>query len=128
VRTLAPGRRRPRSRLPVRASYHLAEVAAMEVWLLVGDHVRFDVAERRVGLVLDTVVEGLDDVLLESRRAREGGDDRFTFNIRIFRIGKAEHVHLDARCDQCHDRVHMDGNARRRVQRDGRPYRIPRCV
>ena len=62
------------SGVPARAADDGAEVAAVEVRLLVGDHVGLDVAEGRVGLVLDAVVEGLDDVFLEPRRAREGGD------------------------------------------------------
>ena len=45
-----------------------AEVAAVEVWLLVRDHVGLDVAEGGIGLVLDAVIEGLDDVFLEVRR------------------------------------------------------------
>jgi hypothetical protein len=40
------------------------EVAPVEMRLLVGDHVRLDVPERGVGLVLDAVVERLDDVPL----------------------------------------------------------------
>ena len=49
----------------------LQKLPLMEMRLLVGDHVGLDVAEGRVGLVLDAVVEGLDDVFLEVRRARE---------------------------------------------------------
>ena len=45
----------------------------MEVWLLVRDHVGRDVAEGRVWLVFDAVVEGLDDVFLELRGCADGG-------------------------------------------------------
>src|SRR5882757_7508220 len=49
---------------------HAAEIAAPKGRVLVGEDVGLDVAEGGVGLVLDTVIEGLDDVLLEARAAR----------------------------------------------------------
>ena len=56
-----------RSAFPVRAADDRAEVAAMEVRLLVGDHVGLHVAdEGGVWLVLDAVLEGLKDVFLEA--------------------------------------------------------------
>jgi hypothetical protein len=44
--------------------------------LLLGDHVGLDVAECGIRFVFDAVVKGLDDVLLEVRRAREGISSR----------------------------------------------------
>src|SRR5258708_14693451 len=49
---------------------HAAEIAAAEVRVLVREHVGVDVAEGRLRLVLVAVVEGLDDVFLETRRTR----------------------------------------------------------
>lgn len=64
-----------------------AEVAAVEMRLLVGDHIGLDVAEGRVGLVFNAVVEGLDDVFLELRGAREGFDYGLALGVGIVGIG-----------------------------------------
>src|SRR6266851_2405507 len=50
---------------PGRSTNYAAEIAAPESRVLVREHVGLDVAECRVGLVLDAVVERLDDVFLE---------------------------------------------------------------
>src|SRR3984893_6803526 len=47
---------------PRGAADHAAEVAAMEVRVLISENVGVDVAEGRLRLVLVAVVEGLDDV------------------------------------------------------------------
>src|SRR5258708_40045030 len=93
----------------------------MEVRVLVGEDVGLDVAERRVRLMLDPIVEGLDDVLLEMRRAGIGRDHGLALRIREFLVGDTEHVHLDASGDEGDDRVHVHGDTRRRVQRDRGP-------
>src|ERR1044072_2750508 len=67
------------SALPVRATDDAAEVAAVEVRLLVGDHVGLNVAEGSVRLVLDAVIERLDDVFLELSRAWESTNDGLAF-------------------------------------------------
>src|ERR1700682_3723245 len=61
---VAPNARGP-SASPGRSANHAAEIAAPESRVLVREHVGLDVAERRVGLVFDAVVERLDDVFLE---------------------------------------------------------------
>ena len=58
------------SRRPSRSADHAAEVAALEAGVLIGKNVGLDVAERRIRLVLDAVVEGLDDLLLKVIAAR----------------------------------------------------------
>jgi hypothetical protein len=68
---MRPLRAQDASAVPVRAADHAAEIAAVEVRILVGDDIGLDVAEGRFGLVLDAIVEGLDDILLEIRRARK---------------------------------------------------------
>ncbi len=50
---------------PSRSTNHAAEIAAPESRVLVREHVGLDVAECRVGLAFDPVVERLDDVFLE---------------------------------------------------------------
>src|SRR3954452_14995 len=49
---------------PGRSSDDAAKIAACEVRILVRKHVSLDVAECRLRLVLDAVVEGLNDVFL----------------------------------------------------------------
>src|SRR5258705_10862332 len=44
---------------------HAAEIPGSEGGILVGENVGLDVAEGRIGLVVDAVVEGLDDLFLE---------------------------------------------------------------
>src|SRR5258706_5167907 len=58
------------SRRPGRLADHAAEVAALEGRVLVRKHVSLDVAECRVRLALDAVVEGLHDGFLEVIAAR----------------------------------------------------------
>jgi hypothetical protein len=48
---------------------HFAKVSSAKMRLLVGDDIGLDVAKSRVWLVLDAVVERLNDVFLELRRA-----------------------------------------------------------
>lgn len=59
-----------RSVFPTRLTNNRTETAAVVV-ILVSEDVSLDVAEGGVGLVLDAVVDVLDAVFLELRRARE---------------------------------------------------------
>src|SRR5271155_5177272 len=88
--------RRWRSALPARAADHAAKIAMVEVWVLVGENVGVDVAEGRVWFVLVAVVEGLDDVFLETGRAGIGRDHGLAQGLRERLVGYAQHVHLDA--------------------------------
>ena len=54
---------------PVRFAHYDAEIPAVEMRVLVRQDVGLNVAEGRFGLVLDTLIERLDNVLLEMRRA-----------------------------------------------------------
>src|SRR6185369_7304100 len=75
------------SAVPVRAADNAAEIAAVEVRLLVRDDVGLHVAKGRVRLVPDAVVEGLDDVFLELRRAREGLHHGLALVVGVFLVG-----------------------------------------
>src|ERR1700681_22217 len=88
----APNARGP-SASPGRSANHAAEIAAPESRVLVREHVGLDVAECRVGLVFDAVVERLDDVFLELIGARMRVYDRFVFPVTVFGIGQPQHVH-----------------------------------
>src|SRR3984957_15358781 len=95
--------RRPRSAAPGGAADHAAEVQRPERGILVRQHVGLDVAERRGRLVLDAVVEGLNDIVLEVRRARMRLHHSLALRGAEVTVGKAQYVHLDAGGQQRHD-------------------------
>src|ERR1700716_1207170 len=103
------GARNPRggSAPPGRSANHAAEIAAPESRVLVREHVGLDIAECRVGLVLDAVVERLDDVLLELRGARMRVHDCFAFLTAVFGIAQPQYIHLDAGRHQGDDGMHV---------------------
>jgi hypothetical protein len=70
--------------VPVRVTDDGAKIGAVEMRFLIGDHVSLDVTEGGVGLVLDAVVKGLDDVFLERRGAGEGSDHGFADIVRYW--------------------------------------------
>src|SRR6266851_9525651 len=110
-----------RSAAPGGAADHAAEVAAMEVRLLVRDHVGLDVAEGRLRLVLDAVVERLDDVFLEMLGTRMGAHHSLALGVAVFGMGQAEHIHFHADRHQRHDGVHVLRNAGGGVERNRAP-------
>src|SRR3977135_3054638 len=83
------GARNPRgpSAPPGRSANHAAEIAAPESRILVREHVGLDIAECRVGLVFDAVVERLDDVFLEVPGPRMRVRDRVALRVAVFGIG-----------------------------------------
>src|SRR5271170_5563228 len=85
------------SRRPSRSPDHAAEIAALECRVLVRKHVGLDVAECRVRLALDAVVEGLDDVLFEAIAARIRLHHRIPLGIAVLGKGEAQYIHLDTR-------------------------------
>ena len=89
--------------------------------LFVGDDVRLDVAEGRIRLVFDAIVEGLDDVFLEALRPGMGLDDRRALDVAVFVISEAEDVHFDTRGKECDNRMHVRRNPGRGVESDCRP-------
>lgn len=54
---------------PGRRANHLAKVSSVKMRLFVSDVIALDVAKSRIWLVFDAVVERLNDVFLELRRA-----------------------------------------------------------
>lgn len=78
-------------RFPGRPADDAAEVAAVEMRVLVREDVGLDVAEGSVGLMLDAVIEGLDDILLEVVGAGMGVDNLFSFGIAVFGVSQSEH-------------------------------------
>src|SRR3984885_7720634 len=84
-----------------------AEIDAGEVRVLVGEHVGVDIAEGRIRLVLVAVIEGLDDVFLETRGTRMYMHHRLALRVAVLRIGYAKDVHFDAGRHQSDDRLHV---------------------
>ena len=62
---------------PSRGAYHAAEILGPERGILVGENIGVDSAEGRLGLVVEAVVEGLDDLFLEAAGARVRADNDF---------------------------------------------------
>src|SRR5580704_4411472 len=109
---------------PGGAADYAAEIAAREVRILVGEHVGLDVAKGGVRLWPDAVVEGLDNVFLETAAARMRLHHRLPLCVAEFRVGDAQHVHLYARRHQRDHRMHVLWNARRGMQRNRGPHRV----
>ena len=65
-----------------------AEVAWLEGRLLICDDISFYVAKRGRGFVFDSVVKGLDDVLLEMFRPRMSLHNGFPFDVAKFPIAR----------------------------------------
>src|ERR1700746_1330017 len=84
---------------PGRAADHAAEILGPEPGVLVDEHIGFDIAEGRLGLVANAVVEGLDDLFFEAVGTRMRVDNRLTLGIREFGKSDAEHLHLAAGSD-----------------------------
>src|SRR5260370_10031710 len=97
------------------------EIAAVEMRLLVGDDIGLDVAEGRIRLVLDAVVEGLDDVFFEVLSAGMRLHDRLAFDVAEFGIAQPQDVHLDTCGNERDDRMQVLRNPGRSVEGDRRP-------
>jgi hypothetical protein len=92
--------------------------------VLVRQHIGLHVAERRLRLVPDAVIEGLDDLFLEPPLARMQANDRLPHGIVIVGIRQSKHIHFDTGGDQGDDRMHVLRDAGGGMQRDRRPHRI----
>src|ERR1700757_3267156 len=73
---------------PGRGADHLAKIYRPEGGFLVGEHVGIDRAEGRLGLVVETVVECLDDLFLEAAGARVCVDNGFALG--LGELGKSD--------------------------------------
>ena len=69
---------------PGRGADHAAEILGSEGGVLVGEYIGLDVAKGRLWFVVDGVVEGLDDLLLEASGTRVRVDDGFALGIGEF--------------------------------------------
>src|SRR5882672_10111658 len=71
---------------PGRGADHAAEIAACEGGILIRENIGFHIAERRLRLVLDAVIEGLDDVFLEMRSTRMCMHHRLALRVAVLGI------------------------------------------
>src|SRR3984893_16057608 len=81
---------------PGRGADYAAEILGPERGVLVGENVGVDSAEGRLGLVVEAVVEGLDDLFLEAAGSRVRANHGFALDVRELGKSDTEHVHLDA--------------------------------
>ena len=106
----------------MRFADHAVEISAVEMRVLVRKDVGLNVAEGCFGLVLDAFIEGLDDVVLEMRRAV----NTFTMASRSateYSIGQAK-TSTSTPAVNSATTGSCVWNARRRVQCDRRPRRV----
>lgn len=96
----------------------------MEMRILIGKNIGFDVTERRLRPVLDTVVEGLEDIFLEVRWAWMRRNYGAALSVGELLVVDFENVHFHARGDKGDDRMHVRGDSGSRVQRDSCPDEI----
>src|ERR1700724_2693181 len=103
---------------------HAAEILGLKRRILVGEHVGVDSAEGRLGLMVEAVVEGLDDLFLKATGARVRADGGLVLGLGELGKSDTEHVHLDTGGDERDDGMHVRWDAGRGVQRDGGPDRL----
>src|SRR5947208_14548459 len=70
----------------------IAEIRPVKMRILIREDVGLDVAEGRIRLVLDALVESLDDVFFEVLRTRMGLHDRLALDVAVFAISQPEDV------------------------------------
>src|SRR6267154_1372298 len=112
------------SAAPGRVTDDTAEIATAEAGVLVCEYVRFYVSEGGLRLVFDAVVEGLQDVLFEMGRAREGLHDCVAVGVCEGGVVDSEHIHFNACGYESNDRMHVLRDAGSRVKCNRCPYAV----
>src|ERR1700720_4937758 len=103
---------------------HAAEILGLKRQILVGEHIGVDSAEGRLGLMVEAVIEGVDDLFLKATGARVRADDGLALGLGELGKSDTEHVHLDAGGNERDDGMHVRWDAGRGVQRDRGPDRL----
>jgi hypothetical protein len=106
---------------PRRVKDDTAKVGPFEFRVEQREHVVVHGSPGGLGLVAESIVKGVYDLLLEIIPSRMRLDYRLPVSIRYVKVTKSEDVHVDAGCDERHFRLLVPRDARRRVQRDGIP-------
>src|SRR3984893_12817601 len=101
---------------------HTAEVAPVEVEILVREYVCFHVSEGSFRLVFDAVVEGLQDILFEMGCARVRLNDCVPVGVCEAGVFDSEHIHFNTCRYKGNDRMHVLRNAGRSVKCNRCPY------
>src|SRR5438270_7845307 len=91
---------------------HAAEILGSEGGILIGEHIGLDIAEGRLGLGVDAVVEGLDDRFLEALGARVRADHGGALGLRDLGNSDAESVHIARLGQEREDGMHMGTDTR----------------
>src|SRR4029077_9796480 len=100
---------------PSRGADHAAEILGSERGGLVGGSGGVGSAESRLGLVVEAVVEGLDDLFLKAAGARVRADHGFALGLGELGKSDAEHIHLDTGGNERNDGMHVRWDAGRGV-------------
>src|ERR1700733_10453331 len=106
---------------PGGSANHFTEIHWSEDRILVGQHICFDVPKGGLWLVLNSVIEGLDNVFLEMSGAGVRLYNRLALSRTVLRIRQTKHIHLNPGGYQGNNGVHMLGNTGRRVQSNRGP-------
>src|ERR1700686_5241460 len=101
---------------------HTAEVATVEVGILVCEYVCFHVSEGSFRLVCDAVVEGLQDILFEIGCTRVRLNDCIPVGVCEAGVVDSEHIHFNASRYEGNDRMHVLRDAGRSVKCNRCPY------
>src|SRR6202007_1220325 len=109
---------------PSRIKDDTAKVGPFEFRVEQREHVVVHGSPGGLGLVAESIVKGVDDLLLEIIPGGMRLASRLPVSIRYVKITKSEDVHVDAGCDERHFRLLVLRDARRGVQRNGVPHHV----
>src|SRR5271166_1693555 len=113
---------------PSRVKDDAAKVGPFEFRVEQREHVVVHGSEGGLRLVAESIVKGVDDLLLKVIPARMRLDYRLPVSVGYVKVAKSEDVHLYARRHEGHFRLLVLGDARRGVQRDGVPHHVNGCL
>src|SRR5271157_3660317 len=113
---------------PSRIEDNAAKVGPFELRVEQCEHIVVHGSEGGLRLVAESIVKGVDDLLLEVIPARMRVDYRLAMSVGYVKVAKSEDVHLNARCHEGHFRLLVLGDGRRGVQRDGVPNHVNGCL
>src|ERR1700674_892391 len=101
-----------------------AEIATVEIGILVCEDVCFHVSKGSFRLVFDAVVESLQDILFESGCTRVRPNDCVPIGVCEAGVVDSEHIHFITGGYEGNDRIHVLRNARRSVKGNRRPNAV----
>jgi hypothetical protein len=104
--------------------YDAAQIHSLKCGIFERQKIVVEGAESRVGPPLHALVERIDHVVLETKGSRISSDDRVTLTVREAFISATGDIHTCPHLNKRYLRMHMLGNAGRRMQCDRGPHFI----